>query len=604
MNAIGMYIPMLEKVTEQMNQGKIPVPKQLSFEQILNNKELNTGDFDNLNADRFMTIELPVSREDYHSKEFKVNLEELWTVLNSISITNEPLSSSLNSQAIIGKENEEQQIDFRLENINKVNPEMVNELIQSTNKIEKQHQIINDQLTMLMDEMMEKPEIVDQVLIEDVIQVINKIKEQTQDTNSLFTALTDKITGKPVEVDPELLNDVIPVINKIEEQTADINAQHTMLMDKLSEKPEIVDRELLKDVLQLINDIEGQTQNSNDQQMAFLDRGLPKDKSFLTEDSPLFMLTENSSLPINLVNNNEQNQVTNGTNNEKIAGNKNILNDIILNFNSLITQIKNTDELSKISPKVLELLKNYFKLDKAGEHLISILQQSNTNSKEQLIWQDLIHSFSKRENLSLKQQYNVYSEVTSKDVTKWLVKSFEKHVPIEPVLTNPIHTGTSLSKIEQYVIHLNNNQETSTVNQQLIRQFESIIKTSRFFASPNGTNQLSITLNPENLGELRIKLMQINGEMTVKIVVSTQIAREMLESNMNQLRNMFLPHQVMIEKQELHTHGNMMPRESNPNQQWDGEGEQQTSQSNEEKNHTSEDETELSFNELLMNLKV
>src|SRR5699024_4075522 len=45
--------------------------------------------------------------------------------------------------------------------------------------------------------------------------------------------------------------------------------------------------------------------------------------------------------------------------------------------------------------------------------------------------------------------------------------------------------------------------------------------------------------------------IEMNGEMTVKITVSSQATKKMLEANIHQLKNMFSPHQVVIEKQEI-----------------------------------------------------
>src|SRR5699024_10698520 len=69
-------------------------------------------------------------------------------------------------------------------------------------------------------------------------------------------------------------------------------------------------------------------------------------------------------------------------------------------------------------------------------------------------------------------------------------------------------------------------------------------------AQPAGQSALSITLNPSNIGEMLVRMTEVDGEMMVKIVVTTSRAKEMLESNMHQLRHMFSPHQVQIERQE------------------------------------------------------
>src|SRR5690606_10263975 len=105
-------------------------------------------------------------------------------------------------------------------------------------------------------------------------------------------------------------------------------------------------------------------------------------------------------------------------------------------------------------------------------------------------------------------------------------------------------------------------------------------------------------------GEMRIRLVQMNGEMTVKFIVSSQAVKDLLETNMNQLRNMFLPHQVTIEKQELSSQsGAFMQRQENDNH-WQDEHREQDNQQNNEDNTSSNEDSEITFSELLMNLKV
>src|SRR5699024_6352314 len=125
-----------------------------------------------------------------------------------------------------------------------------------------------------------------------------------------------------------------------------------------------------------------------------------------------------------------------------------------------------------------------------------------------------------------------------------------------------------MSRVEQYVIYLNTSQTYSSQNaeQQLMEQFQKVIKESRFSATPNGPSQLSLTLRPDNLGEMMVRLTHVNGEMTVKIIVTSEATKEMLQSNIHQLKNMFSPQQVIIEKQELN---------AQPSQEAEGEQQEQ-----------------------------
>jgi flagellar hook-length control protein FliK len=109
-------------------------------------------------------------------------------------------------------------------------------------------------------------------------------------------------------------------------------------------------------------------------------------------------------------------------------------------------------------------------------------------------------------------------------------------------------------------------------------------------------------LRPDNLGEMMVRFTQINGEMTVKILVTSQAAKEMLESNIHQLKNMFSPHQVAIEKQEAIIQSASAQKEQDSEQLKDqAEQQSESNQSNQQESQSNENSFERQFEELLMN---
>ena len=64
---------------------------------------------------------------------------------------------------------------------------------------------------------------------------------------------------------------------------------------------------------------------------------------------------------------------------------------------------------------------------------------------------------------------------------------------------------------------------------------QNIFKRSNF-GQTGGTNRLLIKLYPEHLGQVRIELLQVNGVMTARILASTALGKEMLDSQLHQLR--------------------------------------------------------------------
>ncbi|QGS68654.1 hypothetical protein CV093_09665 [Oceanobacillus sp. 143] len=245
---------------------------------------------------------------------------------------------------------------------------------------------------------------------------------------------------------------------------------------------------------------------------------------------------------------------------------------------------------------------------KSSNHSATQSILKSEESREQLIWKGLVEVFQKRQDVAAKQMYNMNSNVTTQDVVKWLGKSLENQSQPERVLTQTVEfmPAASLQKLEQYAIHINRSQtsDMQSTAQQVMEQFETIVKSSKFLTMPNGTSQFSITLNPNNLGEMRLRLTQIDGEMTLKIIVTSQATKEILESSMNQLKHMFTPNQVVIEKQESIMQQNSEQMKESKDQQMNQKEENESSYQEQHEQRYPDEESETQFRELLLNEKV
>lgn len=284
---------------------------------------------------------------------------------------------------------------------------------------------------------------------------------------------------------------------------------------------------------------------------------------------------------------------------------------VIQKAEGIISQITNEQDAKLLAPKLIALLEQYTTLEKKynNEKINPDVHEAlkSETPKEHGVWRELLNTFKKREQLITKQQYNTDAKVTSTDVAKWVQNALTDNASAEKTIGNPSITSVSIpmSRVEQYVIYLNTSQTYSSQNadQQLMEQFQRVITESRFSATLNGPSQLSITLRPDNLGEMMVRLTHVNGEMTVKIIVTSEATKEMLQSNIHQLKNMFSPQQVIIEKQEL---------TAQPSQEADGEQQEQPMEDEEQnqQEHSKQDEKsrdedfETRFHELLMNEKV
>ncbi len=108
-----------------------------------------------------------------------------------------------------------------------------------------------------------------------------------------------------------------------------------------------------------------------------------------------------------------------------------------------------------------------------------------------------------------------------------------------------------MSKVEQYVLHAPQEQESPA---RFVNEMAKLMNRGRLMTLPNGNTQLSIKLFPENLGALDIQIVQRNGEIAAKIIASTAQAKELIETNLNQLRHVLQGQNITVNQIEVSNH--------------------------------------------------
>lgn len=141
---------------------------------------------------------------------------------------------------------------------------------------------------------------------------------------------------------------------------------------------------------------------------------------------------------------------------------------------------------------------------------------------------------------------------------------------------------------------------TNARNEALIKEMQTIFKRSNF-GQADGTSRLLIKLYPEHLGQVRIELLQVNGIMTARILASTALGKEMLDSQLHQLRSAFLQQNLQVERIDV---SQMLQdtakndRDQAFNQHFRKEGQETDEQ------HEQNDEEEMTFQEYMIDLGV
>ncbi len=236
-----------------------------------------------------------------------------------------------------------------------------------------------------------------------------------------------------------------------------------------------------------------------------------------------------------------------------------------------------------------EMMKNL------GKHLSESSQKGNQN--QTLPFQDMSH----------------ITKLTNEAVAQ---PGQEAKPSTNETLTRPVQEGQPLTKITNESIGQSNFSITAGVGLEnvkaegdvqrssraevLLQELQNIFKRANL-GQTGGTNRISIKLYPEHLGQLRIELLQTNGLLTARILASNALGKEMLESQLHQLRQAFLQQNIQVERIDISQMLTETPhheRDHAFNQHF----KQQQEETNEQSTHENEEET-MSFNEYMIELE-
>lgn len=105
------------------------------------------------------------------------------------------------------------------------------------------------------------------------------------------------------------------------------------------------------------------------------------------------------------------------------------------------------------------------------------------------------------------------------------------------------------SETRTVTITLPNTNQTSQA-ESLVKQIEALLQRSQM-SNTQGTSKLLIKLHPENLGSIRIELVHRDGAITARLLASTSQAKELLDSQVHQLKQAFVQQNIQLERIDI-----------------------------------------------------
>lgn len=217
------------------------------------------------------------------------------------------------------------------------------------------------------------------------------------------------------------------------------------------------------------------------------------------------------------------------------------------------------------------------------KEVVSKLPTSETISSSQLLKQPIIHT-----QMVVKQPaHTLQTEVVTE--TKEITSN------VQGSTTTVVQT-----KVESVSLTLPT--EKAGQSEEFIKELQKVMNRVQF-GQTGGVNRLVLKLFPEHLGTIRIELIQKDGMLTARILASTALGKEMLDSNSSQLRQGFAGQNIQLEKLEISQALQDSVRQEKQQNFQQSFKQQQQEQSNEETN-TESQETPISFDDFLTDMEV
>src|SRR5699024_6778855 len=162
------------------------------------------------------------------------------------------------------------------------------------------------------------------------------------------------------------------------------------------------------------------------------------------------------------------------------------MHSILQTVYELLEKYKIDGTLNKTdSTKLTAMLKQWSSLlsqAKGTEINVEKMQEQMLDKNDSDLWRKLVDRFEKRTYYTGKNIYKQDANVSKKDVRNWLQQAVnnQKQSLSDSKFSISHERQTSISKIEQYVIHLENSGKVERVGTTLVDKFADVIRNSQF----------------------------------------------------------------------------------------------------------------------------
>ena len=245
--------------------------------------------------------------------------------------------------------------------------------------------------------------------------------------------------------------------------------------------------------------------------------------------------------------------------------------------------------------KIVQLIGNKSDLTFKQETTLFDLKQTLETLKENLTNLSLIQG---RNSTPVTKAF-IQQVVMNQSVTKGMSTEVVTESK-ETTSVNQGQTTTVQTKVETVSMTLPT--QKSAQSEEFLKELQKVMNRVQF-GQAAGANRLVIKLYPEQLGTIRIELIQKDGILTAKMLASTALGKELLDTHSGQLRQGLANQNIQIEKLEI-TQALQDTAKQEKNQGFQDSTFKQHRQHDEQEEDSDVSDTQTTFQEFLSEIEV
>ncbi|TQR20924.1 flagellar hook-length control protein FliK [Psychrobacillus vulpis] len=251
------------------------------------------------------------------------------------------------------------------------------------------------------------------------------------------------------------------------------------------------------------------------------------------------------------------------------------------------------------SKRALQLLKVVQLIGNKSD--LTLKQESTLFDLKQLL-DDVKESVAKAGSMTTQNPVIIQGmkPVVQQVIIKQMTNHTDTVVETKEVTTNTQGPTSTIIQTKVETVSVTLPTEKPAQSEEFVKELQKAMNRVQF-GQAGGANRLVIKLYPEQLGTIRIELVQKDGMLTTKMLASTALGKELLDSNSNQLKQGLANQNIQVEKLEI-TQALQDPTRQQRNQSFQESFRQQ--QQEQQETNTEEHEDIATFEDFLKEMEV